>query len=180
MPAKTVVELRSVCLAHFLDVCYQRLDELSRSTKDWSYGGSAWDSARRITKECAQQAAAYSQHQSALSNLERARLLDIAMWAAELGRRLRRSPRSTINIAVRLISEMPGRCWCEETQTSDVSLHGAQTICNHAVEIGDTLKILRLDTEEQLEVRVVWQRQTTSDIQEIGLEVAGGKDFWTS
>jgi hypothetical protein len=180
LPAKTVVESRSVCLAHFFTTCYEKLDELNRDTRNWTYGGAEWESARRITKECAQKAADYSQYESGLSNLERARLLDITLWAAELGRRLRRSPRSVMNITIRLISEMPGRCWWEETHTVDVSRHGSRIICKHAVENDDILKVLRLDTTAQIEVRVTWHRRTTCGIHEIGVEAIGSKAFWSS
>lgn len=174
LPAKAVIELRRVCLTHFLEACYQRLDELSKNTRDWSYGGPAWESARRITNECAQKAADYSQLESGLSNLERARLLDITLQAAELGRRLRRSPRSAIRMSVLLISEMSGRCWCEETHTVDVSRHGTQTLCNHPVEIDDILKVLWLDTAGQVDGRVVWHRKNPSGSHEIGIEFLQG------
>jgi PilZ domain len=178
LPAQVNVELRGLCLAHLIESCYRRLDDLSRDTRNWSYGGPAWESACRITNECAQQAAECSQRESRLSNLDRARLLDITLWAAELKQRLQRSPRSALRISVRLISEIFGNSWSEETQTVDVSGQGAQIVCKHSVEIGDALKVLRLDTAEQMEVRVVWHRRNASGIQEIGVEMIGNRNFW--
>ena len=175
LPAKTTLESRNICLAHFFAACYEKLDKLSRNTGNWAYGGPEWESARRITKECARGAAEYSQNESELSNLERARLLDIAMWAAELGRRLRRSRRLPMNLNIRLTSELPGRNWSEETQTLDVGRDGTQIVCTHAVEIGDVLKVLRLDTAEQMEVRVIWRRRMSSGTHEIGVEIMGRK-----
>lgn len=178
LPAKTTVESRGVCLLHFFKVSYEKLDKLSRETGNWSYGGAEWESARRITKECAQGASDYSQNVSELSNLERARLLDIAMWAAELGRRLRRSPRRPLKLNIRVISELPGRSWSEETYTVDVGRDGTQIVCTNAAEIGDILDIIRLDTAEQMQVRVIWRRRMSSGVHEVGTEVVGSKCVW--
>ena len=169
-PAATSIELRRVCLAHFIITCYGRLEELSRSTDTWSAGGTAWESARSFIWVCVQTAANLSQQNPELPNLERARLVDIIISATDLGRRSRRSPRSPLAIAIRLISERPGHCWEEETYTLDISRHGARTKCQHVVKSDDILKFLRLDTGEQVEARVVWRRQTTSGTQQIGIE----------
>jgi hypothetical protein len=164
------MELRSACLTHFLDTCYQKLDEVNRETRNCAYGGATWEAARQITQECALKAADYSRHQSELSNLERARLLDIMLWASQLSRRLRRSPRTAVKVPIRLISEMPGCCWSEETHIVDISTHGVQIICKHAVKIGDLLSVHRFDTGEKPEGRVVWLRKRSAGFQEIGIE----------
>jgi hypothetical protein len=170
----TVVELRQLCLAHFISTSYGKLQELSQSTHTWTVGGTAWEFARDIIQDCVQTATHFSQAGSNLSNLERARLMDIAIWATELGRRLRRSPRSPKVIAIRLISEKPGNCWEEETYTLDISRHGARTKCQHKLKKDDTLKVLRLDTQEQVESRVVWHRPIKSGAQEVGIEFLHG------
>jgi hypothetical protein len=169
-PAVIDVGARRVCVAHFVANSYEKLEKLSHSTHTWSVGGEAWESARNFVRECVQSATSFSQKNTAISNLERARLVDIATWATELGRRLRRSPRNTLANTIRLISERPGHCWEEETYTLDISLHGARTKCRHTVKREDILKVLHLDTLEQVEARVVWQRSTTSGAQEIGIE----------
>jgi hypothetical protein len=169
-----------MCLTHFVADCYEKLDRLSRETGSWSYGGLEWEQAKQITKECAQGAADYSQCSLELTNLERARLLDISLWAAELGRRLRRCPRQPLKIPVRLISDLPGRPWTEEAETIDVGRDGAQIACEHAVEIGDLLKVHRLDNGEQFDVHVIWRRRTATGLHEIGFEVVGRKVFWSS
>jgi hypothetical protein len=163
-----------MCHKHFVTTCYGKLEELSQSTHAWSVGGTAWEFARNFIQECVQTANSFSQKSPGLSNLERARLVDIAIWASELGRRLRRSPRSPSVIAIRLISERPGHCWEEETYTLDISRHGARTKCQHIVKNDDTLKVIRLDTGEQVESRVVWQRPIKSGAQEVGIEFLYG------
>ena len=171
-------DLQHMCLAHFIVTCYQKLEQMARSTHTWSVGGPAWESARRFTMQCRQIATNFPKQNSDLSNLERARLTDIAIWATELGRCLRRSPRSPFAIPIRLISEMPGRSWVEETYTVDVDRHGARTRCQNAVKHGDLLKILRPDTGGEEESRVVWQRKLSSGAHEIGIEFVGANNFW--
>jgi hypothetical protein len=150
---------------------YERLNELSRSVRTWSYGGPEWELARRITNECARTAADISNDPQGLSNLDRARLLDIAIWASELGRSLRRDLRRRLSIPIRLIAEAHNGGWQEDTQTIDVSRCGAQTSCKHAVEIGEILTLARMDTPEQAKVRVVWHRRRISDVEQIGVEI---------
>ena len=172
--AGTVADLGQLCLTHFISTCYGKLEELSMSTHNWSVGGAAWESARDFIQDCVQTATRYSQESSNLSNLERARLMDIVIWATEVGRRLRRSPRSSEVIAIRLISEKPGYCWEEETYTLDISRHGARLKCQHKLKKDEILKFFRLDTNEQVESRVVWHRTMKSGAQEVGIEFLHG------
>jgi hypothetical protein len=128
--------------------------------------------------QCRQIATNFPKQHPDLSNLERARLTDIAIWATELGRCLRRSPRSPFAIPIRLISEMPGRSWAEDTYTVDVDRHGARARCQNAVKNGDVLRIFRPDVGESEECRVVWQQKLPSGAHEIGIEFLGAKNFW--
>lgn len=174
--SSTVFDLRQMCLEHFITTCYEKLEVVSKNRQLWSVDGTAWESASHIIQECGQRAGDLSQQKSELSNLEHARLLDIALWAAELGQQVRRSRRSPLAIAIRLISERPGGYWEEETHTLDISRHGARMNCQHAVKNAEILKVVRIVTGEQTEARVVWQRLTTPGTQEIGIEFINGGD----
>lgn len=176
--AIAVVDLQQLCLAHLFTTCYERLEAINQNSKNWLFDETGLESERRFINECAQQATRIAWEEPALTNLERARLLDILLWANDLRKRFRRSPRNTISIPIRLISKMPRRWWHEETQTLDVSRHGAQTKCLHAVKDGDVLKVLRLDTGELAEARVVWRREKPFGAKEIGLEITDHENFW--
>jgi hypothetical protein len=166
----TVPDLGRLCLAHFISTSYGKLEELSLSTHNWSVGGTEWENARDFVKECVQSATRFSEANSTLSNLERARLMDIVIWVTELGKRLRRSPRTSEVVAIRLISEKPGFSWEEEAYTLDISRHGARLKCQHKVKKDDALKFVRLDIQEQVESRVVWHRPMKCGAQEVGVE----------
>jgi hypothetical protein len=165
-----------MCLAHFISTSYRKLEELNRSTHTWAVGGPAWDSARKFVKQCVQIGSSFSQEKHKLTNLERAQLVDITIWASELGQRLRRTPRNPFAVTIRLRSEKPGNSWEEETFTLDISRHGARAKCQHLVKTDDVLKVHRLDSGEQAVARVVWQRQTTPHTHEIGIEFIQGGD----
>jgi hypothetical protein len=162
--------LGRMCLTHFIKACYQKLEQLNQNTDTWSAGGTEWESARRFIQECVQMATSFTVLKPEIVNLERAQLLDISFWAAELGQQLRRSARDPLTIPIQLISEIAGHIWEEETCTLDLSRHGARTTCQHTVKNDDVLKVRRFDTGEQLNARIVWQRQTTTGTHEIGIE----------
>ena|SRR5579863_1880204 len=132
------------------------------------------------SRECIQAATHYSVQDPDLSNLERARLIDIALWANEIGQCLRRSPRRTLAIKIRLSSTIAETHWQEDTLTLDVNRHGARMKCKNPVDDGDTLNIVRLDNGDQAAVRVVWHRRDTTGVQQIGVEIMSEEDFWLS
>lgn len=165
-----------MCLEHFIAACYEKLGALSKNRDFWFVERTAWESMSDILQECVQRAGGLSQQKPEISNLDRARLLDIALWASELSRQVRRSQRSTLAVEIRVASEKPGHFWQEETQTLDMSHHGARLRCQHAVEIDDVLSVVRMDTGRRLDARVVRQRRISLTVQEIGIEFISGGD----
>ena len=176
--AGTTEDPRCMGMEHFVVACYEKLDELDRSKHTWCFGGPAWEFAHRFTRECIQTASHFSMQKSDLSNLERARLVDIALWANEIGQCLRRSPRRPLTIKIRLSSTVAQLRWQEDTLTLDVNRHGARMECQNVVNVGDVLNVLRLDNGGQAALRVVWHRPDPSGAQQIGVEIVGKEDFW--
>lgn len=168
--SRAIFDLRQLCVEHFISMCYEKLAALSNGRHLWSADDAASESASHMIQECVERAGEVSKQKSEFSNLERARLLDISLWATELSQQVRRGPRSALTISVRLISERPGRHWEEETQTLDMSHHGARMLCQRGVETGDILKVVRIDTGKRIKARVVWQRQIQTGAHEIGIE----------
>jgi hypothetical protein len=71
------IELRFLCMNHFVAYCYQRLEEYEATSK----GGENPDTARGFLRECAAQATKLSLIGQELQNIDRARLLDIVLWS---------------------------------------------------------------------------------------------------
>ena len=132
----------------------------------------------QFVHECVEQANDLAQNAKDLDNLERAKLLDILFWAGELGHRLRRSSRKKACIPIRVRCEEPGRLWEEEAETQRVSRYGALVTCQHQVEIGDTLLVMRMDTGRQARARVAWRERENGGHQEVGIEFVNCENFW--
>ena len=82
--ADTCLDQQALCLTHFLLRCYARLeavDPRGRKSREERVDLAAM---RAFIEECSQKALEVSLQHENLSNLERARLLDILLWASEL------------------------------------------------------------------------------------------------
>ena len=82
--AVAVLARQDLCVNHFLSYCYEhleRLDPRSRRNRD-----EAVDipTKRSFVEECSRSALDVSLRCETLTNLQRARLLDIMLWAGEL------------------------------------------------------------------------------------------------
>ena len=82
-PAMASLELKRLCVDHFIARCYERLSVCSANRFADSDEG-ATVSIDRFLHSCAQQAAGLVHPMRGLDNLERARLFDILLWASEL------------------------------------------------------------------------------------------------
>lgn len=176
-PAAARLRGESYCRVHFLEVCYQRMD----AYRQWCVGQSleVVDPAevREFIADCSREAADLAHTSRDLDNLERARLLDLLLSAAELGSVLRRGSRRSAAIPVRLIPDRPGGRE-EETQTRVVSRHGANLRCQCPLEAKDTLIIVRRDNGRRASARVAWVRHLPDSSREVGLELLGSEDLW--
>ncbi len=135
-------------------------------------------SDRQFLEETAREATRIGQTAEDLDNLTRARLFDVLLWAAELRKKIRRSPRKAVRIPIRLQSEMSLGPWQEETETQFLSRYGAQLECQYPVKAGETLQVVRMDTAQQTEARVVWRRHKGAGRFVVGLEFTSPVNFW--
>ena len=172
------LEGKALCLQHFINECFARLDLYEAMRKGASRTIQDADSVRRFIHECTRHADVLEHNAQDLDNLERAQLLNIILSAAELGRHLRRSPRKAASIAVRLSSDRLGGAWEENTETVLLSRHGALVRCKHPAKPGETIQLERADTGERAQARVAWQRAAASDDIRIGVEFLACENFW--
>ena len=171
---------RSVCRTHYLASCYKRLEEISRSVsiKHYNMTQEEAESANRFLQDCMRSAADFASAQQMPSNLERAQVYDVLLWASELHGRLRRSPRKAAKFPILLCSEIPGRTWEVRTETQVVSRHGMRLTCNADIRPKDTLICIRLDNGRRAEANVAWAGRTDSGATDAGLELVREENFW--
>ena len=78
--AVCAVELRFLCMNHFVAYCYLRLAETEKALSR----NEGRESVRGFLRECATQAAKLLLMGQQLPNADRARLFDVMVWANEL------------------------------------------------------------------------------------------------
>jgi len=83
-PAVIHFAQRELCLHHFLFRCYEDLDRLDARTRGSQLDRSGAATLKGFVEECSQCALEVSLTCERLDNLQRARLLDILLWAGEL------------------------------------------------------------------------------------------------
>ena len=174
----TSLEGEALCRQHFISTCDMRLDWYDELRKGPGLHTTNPETVRRFIHECTRAADEMEHTVEDLDNLDRAKLLHIILSASELGRHLRRSPRKTATIAVRLSSERLGSAWQEDTETVQVSRYGALVRCKHAAKAGETLSVVRADTGEKVTARVAWLRPQPNDDIRIGVEFVSCENFW--
>jgi hypothetical protein len=172
------LEREELCREHFISVCYKQLDRYAEIQKGHRMSGPETESMRRFVRECVRQADEIEHRAKDLDNLERALLLHIIEVATDLGRHLRRSPRKTASVAVRLCCDKPGGAWEEDTETVLLSRYGASLLCSRTADRCESLQILRLDTGQEAHARVAWQRPAGSEGNRIGVEFVDCDNFW--
>jgi hypothetical protein len=171
---------RSVCRTHYLAYCYGRLEAISQSVgvRSYTMTQDEAETASRFLQDCMRTAADIASSAQMPSNLERAQVYDVLLWASELHGRLRRSPRKTAKFPVLLRSEMPGRVWEVRTETQVVSRHGMRLTCHADIRAKDTLTCIRLDNGRRAEATVAWAGRTDSGATEAGVELLREENFW--
>ena len=171
---------RSVCRSHYLAYCYKRLETISQSinVKTYHMSQEDADAANRFLQECMRSAADIASAQQMPSNLERAQVYDVLLWASELHGRLRRSPRRAARFPILLRSDIAGRVWEVRTETKVVSRHGMRITCRADIRPKDALTCIRLDNGRRAEATVAWTGQTDSGEIEAGVEFPREENFW--
>ncbi len=167
-----------LCSPHFIQRSYQQLEKISAGIRATSFHENHTEESARRLEECMRGAADIACSPAPPSNLERARVVDVLLWASELHGRLRRSPRVSARIPVLLRSDVTDRPREEKTETSVLSRHGMQVSCRSEIRQGDTLTCVRLDNGQRVEGRVAWiQRKASGEI-EAGVEFSIEGNFW--
>lgn len=172
------IEGQVLCVGHFITLGYDRLDGLDRAIAEHKFQHASAEAVWVFLVECIERAADLTQNAEKLDNLQRARLLDILLRAADLSRHLRRSARKEMAIPVRIRCEKLGRAWEEETKTQILSRHGVMLDCEHTAERGDNLTLVRLDTNDSVQARVAWRRAGENGRVELGIEFLHAENFW--
>ena len=169
---------RQVCRGHFLAEAYRQIESISAQIHEPHFHSRHGELASRFLEQCMREATNIACAPELLDNLERAKLLDILLWASELYVRLRRGPRVRASIPILVRSEDARKPWEEKTETRLLSVHGFCFLCRHELRGGDVLTCVRLDNGRRVGARVAWARGKDSGETEAGVEFVTDEDFW--
>jgi hypothetical protein len=173
----TELETRPLCLDHFISVSLSEMEACSARLKQ-AADSSVSSVFKGFLTACSEQAQLLSQSPIGAAPALQARLKEILRRAAQLGRNLRRSPRTEARFPVWLRREDPRHTWEEETWTSTVSRHGAGFVCRHSVDVNGVVVLCRRDKGSRAQARVVYSRFDAEGRRHIGVELLAREDFW--
>ena len=176
--AATSLQDRPLCRKHFIESCEVELEVYQRLLKENRLGEVSPESARRFVNECAQQADTIEQGARDIGDHDRQRLVNLIVHAADLGRHLRRSPRKATSIAVQVLSKKSGQPWEERTETRVISRYGASVKCQHYLETGESIGVVRLDNGRKANARVAWYGRKQDEEPRAGIEFLNCVNFW--
>jgi len=83
-PGVATFGARTLCSEHFLDACYEVLGRLDGGMELSERGATETREAKRAADECARGVLEVSLNAAELSNLQKARLLDVLLWAGDI------------------------------------------------------------------------------------------------
>lgn len=172
-------EGREFCRAHFISSCYQRLEEYGRQLSKHEHWQTPSSPAFVETlSEIIDQATTLGLTSADLDGLQQAQLLDILFTAGNIMKNLRRSTRRYISIPLKLRYEVTGHNWTEESNTLEVSQHGACIECRIPIAKGEIMTVERVDNHRSARAKVRWHRRKADGSQTLGIELLGSGDFW--
>jgi hypothetical protein len=178
-PSAVTLGRQGYCRGHFIQTCYEHLEECAEKFKERDQVGQlACDTRGPSLQEIVGQSTTTSLTHRDLSNLERIQLLDIVRWAGDIIRQMRRGPRKQVSIPVRLYLESSGLTCAEETLVCEVSLHGSALTCSLPINVGELVKVERMDTGERVEGIVRWRERRDGTSLLLGLEFSRCNNFW--
>ena len=178
-PSVVTLGKQAYCREHFIQTCYEVLEECEEQFKEPDHGDElACDTRRRSLQEIADQSTTTSLTHGDLSHLEQVQLLDLVRWAGDLIRQVRRGPRKRVSIPVRLCLKSLSQTYAEETLAREVSRHGTSLTCSLPINVGELVKMERMDTGERVEGIVRWRERRDGASLHLGLEFYGCNNFW--
>ena len=177
-PSITTLEDSSLCQPHFVATCRARFDEITQLVEQKKLGATELSTIRAFLAACTGAATARALHARELNNQERAQLLEIALSAAQILTRLRRSPRVDQQIPLRLLGDALTNPRVENTITQTLSKHGAMFSCGHPYGRGEIMDIVRLDTGHTAIARVAWHKPIAPGQHSVAIEILNSTSFW--
>jgi len=177
-PSITTLENSSLCQPHFVATCSARFDEITQLVEQKKLGVTELGTIRAFAAACIDAATSRALRARELNNRERAQLLEIALSAALILTRLRRSPRVDQQIPLRLLGDALTNPRVENTIAQTLSKHGAMFSCRYPYGRGEIMDMIRIDTGHTAIARVLWHKPIAPGQHSAAIEILNSASFW--
>ena len=169
---------RLLCRDHFYRLATGRLEEHRRQLKRLAPVGDERAAISQFLSELIAQATALVTSARFLSPQQGHQLFVLSQSAAELNKRVQRSPRMRRNMPILLYRETDPGAGKELTTTVDVSKRGASTTTSRLWTAEEVIWIETPGNGSRAKARVAWVKKNAPLQFLIGLEILDSKDFW--
>ena len=166
------------CQQHFLASCHAKLAEINRRIALKRLDGTEAEGIRAFLTECTRAAVSRALQADKLTNSERTQFLNIVLSSAQVLTQLRRSPRISRQVPLRLVGDPRTDPRIEDAVTEMVSKHGAMLSCKHPYAKGEIVDVMRLDTGHSAIARVAWHRPIGPAHHHVAVEILNRPNFW--
>jgi len=170
---------RELCLEHFLEYADRRIATILHSVDNGAEQRNLSPEVQKLLSDVIAQTMRLATETKLLSPLYRDHLIALSSSAADIYRRIQRTPRIARRFACRIRQGTRVLDGSEDCFTVNVSQQGA------CIEVGQSLKmeqiifLERTDTARKTaKARVAWIKRLDTGKMAVGLEILGEADFW--
>ncbi len=176
--AEATLDARPLCRNHFYDTAARRLEEYRARLQRIDPAGTDRITIPKFLSEVINQTTTLVATAKFLSPGQRDQFLELSLSAAELYRRVQRSPRARRNMPILIYRETDTGGRPELTNTVDISKRGACIATSRLWTTGEKIWIQKPGNRLRNLARVVWVKETSPSEFLMGLEILDCEDFW--
>ena len=176
--AEGKVDGRWLCRKHFYNLAMRRLEEYRRGLKRATSLAAERTAISQFLSELISQTTTLVATAKFLSPQQHRQLFELSLSAAELHKRVQRSPRMPRNIPVIIYGERDSGAGKEQTTTVDVSKRGVAIATSRLWIAGEELWIEQPGSQLRARARVAWVKKKAPLQFVIGLEILDCENFW--
>jgi hypothetical protein len=174
-----VLEGRLLCRDHFHHSASKKLNQYQSRLREANESDAERASLIRFVSEVISQTTLLVSRTKLLGDAQRELFLRLSRSSLQFYKRIQRDPRQDKRQPV-LLSRISGKSTDQETtKTVNLSLKWACLESSLGWELGEQLRITRLDTKATALARVARLDKADAGIRKIGIEIMDADDFWT-
>jgi len=173
-----VLEGRLLCRDHFHQSATKKLNQYQARLREANESDGERASLIRFVSEVISQTTLLVSRTKFLSEAKRDLFLRLSQSSLQFYKRVQRDPRQDQKRPV-VIARTSGKSTDQEnTETVNISVKGACLESSLAWELGEQLRISRLDTKATALARVARVDKAAAGKPKIGIEIIDADDFW--